>query len=75
MTVSQVLLFGGGLSAEWLGGTFVNNTARLGLAVLKHTTFTAGNVTIAGNTVRRGAIYGEGSILEVWMHTCAHGFS
>jgi len=55
----QVLVFGGGLTAEWLGGNFCYNTASMGVAVLNGSTFTADSgARFDNNTVRQGAIYG-----------------
>jgi hypothetical protein len=58
VTVLQVVAFGGGLSTDWPTGTLSKNKASMGVVVLAHSTFTAGNVTLEANQVARGAIYG-----------------
>lgn len=62
LVASQVLIFGGGLTAEWLGGTFSNNTANMGVAVINGSTFTTDRAMFDRNIVRQGAIYGECSV-------------
>ncbi len=57
--MSQVLVFGGGLSAQVMGGNFENNTACMVVAVLSRSKLTMDNTTLTNNRVDTGAIYGE----------------
>jgi hypothetical protein len=58
MAVLQVLMFGGGLSVEWLKGTVCNNDAWMAVAVVARSTFTADNASFERNNMLGGTIYG-----------------
>jgi hypothetical protein len=54
---SQVLMFGGGLSATMLGGQVMHSWSDLGIVVLSGTTLRINNTQFYKNTVAKGTVY------------------
>lgn len=58
----QVILFGGGLSAELIGGMISNASAGMLVAVLANSSLTVDNVVFTENFVRRAIIFGKSAV-------------